>query len=176
MRDGSTYQNMKKKKKKTFTHGSGNTYSLRSVHLFIGDVQPDVHSWHMLQEVLSSWQCIPLPFSNDDATWPYSMFPRCLPCLSRTWTHNQTSSATVDKRTDLRKYAFPDLCLLDFFYFSCFGVYCHLSKYSTLFLNSLYIVITIEIYLPTENISRKCSVYHFLGMYPYLTVDTEFTL
>ena len=42
------------------------------------------------------------------------LFPRCLPCLSRSRTHNQTSSATMDKCTYLRKYAFPDLCLLDF--------------------------------------------------------------
>ena len=28
--------------------------------------------------------------------------------------HNQTSSATMDKCADLRKYAFPDICLLNF--------------------------------------------------------------
>ena len=50
--------------------------------------------------------------------------------------HNQTSSATMDMCTDVRKYAFPNPCLLDFF--SCFGVYYHLSKYSTLS-NTLYI-------------------------------------
>ena len=48
------------------------------------------------------------------------LFPRCLPCLSWWRTHNQTSSATMDKCTDLRKYAFPDPCLLDlFFLFWC---------------------------------------------------------
>ena len=39
------------------------------------------------------------------------LFPRCLPCLS----------VTVGKCTFLRKYAFLDPCLLDFF--SCFGGY-----------------------------------------------------
>ena len=43
------------------------------------------------------------------------LFPRCLPCLSGRRTLNQTSSATMDKCTDLRKYAFQDPCLLDFF-------------------------------------------------------------
>ena len=46
---------------------------------------------------------------------PYSIFSRCSPCLSRSWTHNQTSPATMDKCTYLRKYAFPDPSLLDFF-------------------------------------------------------------
>ena len=59
------------------------------------------------------------------------LFSRCLPCLSRRRTHNQTSSVTMDKCTFLRKYAFPDPCLLDFF--PCFGGYYHLSKCSTLF-------------------------------------------
>ena len=49
------------------------------------------------------------------------LFPRCLPYLSRRRTHNQTSSATMDKGT----------------FFSCFGGYYHLSKYLTLF-NILY--------------------------------------
>ena len=45
LRGGSTYHNMKKKKK-TITHGSGNAYFLRpeALHLFMGDVQPCVHS------------------------------------------------------------------------------------------------------------------------------------
>ena len=42
------------------------------------------------------------------------LFPRYLSRLSRRWTHNQTSSATMDKCTYLRKYAFPDPCLFDF--------------------------------------------------------------
>ena len=67
------------------------------------------------------------------------LFPRCLPCLSWRWTHNQTPSATMDKCTDLRKYAFADPCVLD--HFSCFSGYYHLSKYSTLSLNTLYILV-----------------------------------
>ena len=43
------------------------------------------------------------------------LFPRCLPCLSRRRTHNQTLSTTMDKCTDLGKYAFPDPCLLELF-------------------------------------------------------------
>ena len=58
------------------------------------------------------------------------LFPRCLSCLSWRRTDNQTSLSTLDKCTDIRKYAFPDPCLLDFL--SCFGGYYHLSKYSTL--------------------------------------------
>ena len=50
MRGGSTCHNMKNK---TITHGSGNAHFLRPVHLFIGDVEPDVHSWHLLYEVLN---------------------------------------------------------------------------------------------------------------------------
>ena len=43
------------------------------------------------------------------------LFPRCLPCLSRRQIHNQTSSAIMNKCTDLRKYVLPDPYLLDFF-------------------------------------------------------------
>ena len=43
-------------------------------------------------------------------------FPRCLRCLLRRRIRNQTSSATMDKCRDLRKYVFPDPCLLDFFF------------------------------------------------------------
>ena len=106
--------------KKTHTHGSGNAYFLRPValHLFIGDVQPDVHSWHLLQEVLnvmtahgnashcSSATTVPIQY----------LFPRSLPCLSQRRTDKQMSSATMDKCTDLRKYAFLDPWLLDFFF------------------------------------------------------------
>ena len=45
------------------------------------------------------------------------LFPRCLPCLSRRRANNQTSSGTMDKCKDLIKYAFPDPCLLDPFFF-----------------------------------------------------------
>ena len=55
--------------------------------------------------------------------------------LSEHWT--LSFLATMNKCTELRKYAFPDPCLLDFF--SCSGGYYHLSKYST-FLNILYII------------------------------------
>ena len=42
---GSIYHNMKKK---AITHGSGNFRLHVALHLFIEDVQPDVHSWHLL--------------------------------------------------------------------------------------------------------------------------------
>ena len=40
--------------------------------------------------------------------------------------------ATMNRWIELRKYAFPDPCLLDFF--SCLGAYYYLSKYLTPFL------------------------------------------
>ena len=60
------------------------------------------------------------------------LFPRCLPCVSRRWTHNQTSSATMDMSRPiyLRKYAFPDPCLFLFIYlFICgWDYYCTTSQ------------------------------------------------
>ena len=53
------------------------------------------------------------------------------------WTSRGTSP--INKCTGRRKYAFPDPCLLDFF-FPCFGGYYHLSKYLTLIFNTLYMV------------------------------------
>ena len=43
------------------------------------------------------------------------LYPPCLPCLSRWRTLNQKSSPTTNKCKEIRKYAFPDPCLLDFF-------------------------------------------------------------
>ena len=123
------------KKKKTITHGSGNAYFLRPValHLFIGDVQPEVHLTLVIggaQRDVRPNQCIPLPFGNDcDHT---VLFPRCLPCLSRRWTHNQTSSATMDKCTSQKVCISRPMFIRLFF--SCFGGYYHLPKYSTFYL------------------------------------------
>ena len=116
VRGGSTYHNMEKN---TITHGSGNAYFLWSValHLFIGDVQHDGHSWHLLYEVLNVTSAHSNPSlcpSTTIVTIQY-LFPRCLPCLSRRWTHNQTSSANRDKCTYLRKYAFPEPYFETFF-------------------------------------------------------------
>ena len=56
--------------------------------------------------------------------------------LSQYWSH--LFLATMNKCIELRKCAFIDPCLLNFFP-SYFGGYYHLSKYSTLF-NTLYTV------------------------------------
>ena len=50
--------------------------------------------------------------------------------LSQYWTLLFT--ATMNKCTELRKYAFPDPSLLDFLFLFWYVDYYHLSKYSTL--------------------------------------------
>ena len=92
---GSTYYNMKN----SITLVSENAYFLRPVNLFVGDVQTEVHSRHLLQEVITvtsvqgnASHC-PSP-----TTVPIQyLFPRCSPCLSWRRIHNQMQSATMDK-------------------------------------------------------------------------------
>ena len=90
VRGGSTDHNMNKK---SITLVSGNAYFLRPVHLLIEDVQPDVHSWHLFQEILNVASVHGNASSCPSATnVPIQyLFLRCLPCLSRRRTHNQTS-------------------------------------------------------------------------------------
>ena len=79
----------------------------------------------LLWEVLKNWRSsIAMhPCALRQRLWPYStyLFSRCLPCLSRRWTHTQTSSVTMDKCTYLGKYAFPDPGFLEFFFLVLVG-------------------------------------------------------
>ena len=108
-------------KKKTVAHGSGNA------HCDLYSCSKEMFNLAFIYDTCYR-KC--LTWRPSMATHPSALrqlfytsvsiqylFPRCLPCLSRRRTHNQMSSATMDKCTDFRKYAFPDPCLFTFFLF-----------------------------------------------------------